>query len=566
MPDLPPAGEPTRAATDSVRSIADRYVEDLGRFDPVEAVRNGTGLAGVTLTDYSPEGRSARLEWLREVQSSLRQNPPVDEAERLGARYLLEECTGQIELLEAREADLLPSALAGPPASVRMVFDLMDRSTPASWEPVLARLQAVPDAMAGYRRSLEVAAAEGPGVSRRLVLSLAEQCRTWAGSGGAAGERSWFEQYVDGAGADAATARALPVAARAAGRAYGELAEWLERAGAALARDVDGVGVERYGRWARTMLGSSLDLDDAYAWGIEEWRRIDDERVAECRRWRPDASWDEVLTELAEPRRSLDGVDAYRGWLQELTDAAVDGLDGVEFDIPAPLRRCVVSIPPEGSAAAPYYTAPSEDLSHPGRTWWPTLGAQRFGRWDKVTTVYHEAVPGHHLQAGAVALAPLTRAHRLAFLSGHGEGWALYAERLMDELGWFATPETRLGFLASQAFRAARVVIDIGLHTGRPVPAGLPGAGSPWTPALAQDALARAGGLSPAFARSEVLRYLSWPAQATTYKLGERTWLAGRDDAQRRAGAAFDRRAWHARALSLGALGLDALRDELGRC
>jgi len=154
----------------------------------------------------------------------------------------------------------------------------------------------------------------------------------------------------------------------------------------------------------------------------------------------------------------------------------------------------------------------------------------------------------------------------LAFLSGHGEGWALYAERLMDALGWFATPETRLGFLASQAFRAARVVIDIGLHTGRPVPAGLPGAGSPWTPALAQDALARAGGLSPAFARSEVLRYLSWPAQATTYKLGERTWLAGRDDAQRRAGAAFDRRAWHARALSLGALGLDALRDELGRC
>jgi uncharacterized protein (DUF885 family) len=421
--------------------------------------------------------------------------------------------------------------------------------------------------MAGYRRSLEAAAADGPGVSRRLVLALAEQCRTWGGSGDAeGGERSWFEQYVDGAGADGPTARALPDAARAAGRAYGELADWLEREAVTSSRDVDGVGAERYGLWARTMLGSAPDLDEAYAWGVEEWRRIDDERVAECRRWWPGASWDEVLAELAEPRRSLEGVDAYRGWLQDLTDAAVDGLDGVEFDIPIPLRRCVVSIPPAGSAAAPYYTSPSEDLSVPGRTWWPTLGAQRFSRWDKVTTVYHEAVPGHHLQAGAVALAPLTRAHRLAFLAGHGEGWALYAERLMDELGWFATPETRLGFLASQAFRAARVVIDIGLHTGRPVPTGLPGAGTPWTPALARDAIARAGGLSPAFARSEVLRYLSWPAQATSYKLGERTWLAGRDDAQRRAGAAFDRRAWHARALSLGALGLDALRDELGRC
>ena len=564
MPETPPAVH-RAPPPETVTAIADRYVDELGRFDPVEAVRNGTGLDGTTLTDYSPEGRAARLEWLRGVRASLLRTPPVGEAERLGARYLLDECAGQIELLEARETERLPSALVGPPASVRTVFDLMDRSSPEAWEPVLARLSAVPAAMAGYRRSIEEAAGEGP-VSRRLVLALAEQCRTWAGAGGDSAGGSWFERYVPGAGAAGAPARRLPAAAQAAGRAYGELADWLEHEGAAAAVELDGVGTQRYLRWARTMLGGELDLDDAYAWGIEEWRRIDAERLAECERWRPGASWDEVLAELADPQRGLDGVDAYRGWLQDLTDAAVDGLDGVEFDIPAPLRRCVVSIPPEGSAAAPYYTAPSEDLSLPGRTWWPTLGARRFGRWDKVTTVYHEAVPGHHLQAGAVATAPLTRAHRLAFLSGHGEGWALYAERLMDELGWFATPEIRLGFLASQAFRAARVVIDIGLHTGRPVPEGMPGAGTPWTPALAQAALERTGGLSPAFARSEVARYLSWPAQATTYKLGERTWLAGRDDARRRAGGAFDRRAWHARALSLGALGLDALRDELGRC
>jgi uncharacterized protein (DUF885 family) len=162
-------------------------------------------------------------------------------------------------------------------------------------------------------------------------------------------------------------------------------------------------------------------------------------------------------------------------------------------------------------------------------------------------------------------LAPLIRAHRLGFRSAHGEGWALYAERLMDELGFFDTPDTRLGFLSSQAFRAVRVVVDIGLHTGRTIPDGWPGAGSRWTPEVAVGYLQRAGGLMPAFAESEVQRYLSWPGQATTYKLGERTWLESRERARAAAGASFDLKAWHARALNLGALGLDALATELVR-
>jgi uncharacterized protein (DUF885 family) len=109
-------------------------------------------------------------------------------------------------------------------------------------------------------------------------------------------------------------------------------------------------------------------------------------------------------------------------------------------------------------------------------------------------------------------------------------------------------------------------VVDIGLHTGRPVPAGMEGAGEPWTPERAERVIASAAGVSAAFARSEVLRYLSWPSQATCYKLGERAWLAGRRAAERRAGSSFDRRRWHAGALALGPLGLDVLTEELARC
>ena len=271
---------------------------------------------------------------------------------------------------------------------------------------------------------------------------------------------------------------------------------------------------------------------------------------------------------ITDPNRSIHGVDAYREWLQYLTDEATAGLSGRQFEIPESIRRCEVRIPPEGSAAAAYYTSPSEDLVRPGRTWFPTVGRTRFPTWDEVSTVYHEAVPGHHLQGATIRLVPLTRAHKLGFMSAHGEGWALYSERLMDELGWFRTPETRLGFLCAHAFRAARVVVDIGLHTGRKIPKGWPGAGESWTYDRAIEFIVRAGGMDRDKAESEVLRYLSWPSQATAYKLGERTWLAGREAARSAAvadGRTFDLKGWHARSLALGPLGLRRLGAELAR-
>jgi uncharacterized protein (DUF885 family) len=121
-----------------------------------------------------------------------------------------------------------------------------------------------------------------------------------------------------------------------------------------------------------------------------------------------------------------------------------------------------------------------------------------------------------------------------------------------------------LGFLAAQAFRAVRVVVDIGLHTGRVIPEGWDGAGRRWTYELAVEHIGRASGRNRPFVESEVVRYLSLPSQATTYKLGERVWLAGREAASRRPD--FDLRSWHANALALGAHGLDRLAEELPRC
>ncbi len=142
-----------------------------------------------------------------------------------------------------------------------------------------------------------------------------------------------------------------------------------------------------------------------------------------------------------------------------------------------------------------YYTGPSEDFSRPGRTWYPSTGQERFPMWAEVTTAYHEGVPGHHLQVAQVVLQRehLCRVQRMGFISGHGEGWALYAERLMDELGYLDRPEYRLGMLAAQALRAVRVIIDIGMHLELEIPEVQPPTEAPFHPGRAVDRRSRPG-------------------------------------------------------------------------
>ena len=544
----------------AISEIADRYVDTMAEIDPVSALRS-MGVVGdpESMTDYSPEGVARAREAMAATADALAAAEPQDEAERLGQAYLGDLIADQLVVIDTGERYRMVSALFGPPATVRMMFDLLDRSSPEGWEVVAARLERVDDAMGGYRQALAHGLEVGPAAGRRTVDVVAQQCETWADGG-------WFREYVAPYGDGPLRAR-LDAAADAAGGAYGELARWLRDDYRPNASEHDGVGDDRYRVWARYMLGTELDLDEAYGWGWEELGRLEREKAAECDRILPGAGFEEVRNLLVtDPDRSIHGVDAYREWLQELTDATTARLNGVQFDIPPPLDRCVVGIPPEGGGAAPYYTPPTEDLARPGHTWFPTMGRTSFPTWDQVTTVYHEAVPGHHLQFSATRVVPLVRAQRLGFSNGHGEGWALYAERLMDELGGFETPDARLGFLSMQAFRAARVVIDIGIHTGRPIAEGWPGAGEAWTHQRAVEALDRACGLGEAFAESEVLRYYSLPAQATCYKLGEKIWLEGRDAARARAGDAFDLKSWHANALALGPLGLDRLAAELPSC
>jgi uncharacterized protein (DUF885 family) len=276
----------------------------------------------------------------------------------------------------------------------------------------------------------------------------------------------------------------------------------------------------------------------------------------------------------AEARRHLDarsevikGTEQIRQRLQLIMDEAIADLDGTHFDLAEPIRRVEAHIAPAGSAAAPYYTSPSKDFARPGRTWLPTLGQTSFPLWNLISTWYHEGVPGHHLQlAQWMYLSSQLSLYQTSVggVSACSEGWALYAERLMDELGYLSAPGACLGYLDAQMMRAVRVVVDIGMHMQLQVPGDSPlAAGEKWTPELAREFFSAHSARSAAFIGSEIARYLSAPGQAISYKLGERAWLAGRAAAQAASGGDFDLKSWHMAALSLGSLGLDDLTEEL---
>ncbi|WP_405646693.1 DUF885 domain-containing protein [Streptomyces uncialis] len=553
------------------REVADAYVDELIALDPVTGTYLGVRASSSALPDYSPAGQEGLAELARRTLAGLEAaeaRPGADaDIERRCARLLRERLTAELAVHDAHEGLRAVGNMHSPAHSVREVFTLTPADTDEDWAAIAARLRAVPGALAGYRESLGLGLERELYAGPRPTATFVEQLAEWTGPD--ADGLTWFEQFV-APGPEALRAE-LTAAARTATQAFAELRDWMAEVYAPTVEGApDPVGRERYARWSRYFNGTDLDLDEAYAYGWAEYHRLLAEMRTEAEKVLPGAATPWVaLAHLDVHGRHIEGVEEVRVWLQELMDKAIEALDGTHFDLADRVRVVESRIAPPGSAAAPYYTSPSEDFSRPGRTWLPTMGLDRFPVYDLVSTWYHEGVPGHHLQLAqwAHVREDLSRYQAgIGGVSANCEGWALYAERLMDELGFLADPEERLGYLDAQMMRAARVIVDIGMHLELQIPADSPfHPGERWTPELAQEFFGAHSSRPADFVESELTRYLSIPGQAIGYKLGERAWLLGRERAQRRHGDAFDAKAWHMAALSQGSLGLDDLVDELSR-
>jgi len=554
----------------AIYDIASDYVDAVAALDPISATMMGVPGHDGEVGDYSPEGYEAHDRIRRQTLARLAAAPVENERDRIAKEAMEDVLSLRGDLFEAGDHFRL-SGFRNATTTMRMVFDLMPRATEEDWQNIAARLSKLPAAIAAYRVTIDEGQRKGVPSARRQVAEAIRQSGVY---GGAAGARSFFDGLVEaheqaGAGGGSLTAE-LRRGADEASAAYRDFARHLEEQFMDGAVDRDGVGRDLYQLSSRVFNGTSLDLEDTYRWGWDELHRIEDEMRATCARILPGATIEETKQFLeVEPDRAIEGVEEFRLWMQDLQDRTIAELDGTHFDIPAPLRKIEAMIAPPGGALAMYYTGPSEDFSRPGRTWYPTGGKTRFPIWGEVSIAYHEGVPGHHFERATAKYlaAELSRFQRLmGGTSGYVEGWALYAERLMGELGYLENPDYYLGMLRAQAMRAVRVIVDIGMHLELPIPRGEPfHPGETWNAELGQEFCLARSQFPPDFMQSEVIRYLGMPGQAISYKVGERCWLEAREASRQRKGDEFDLKEWHRAALNLGPMGLAQMQRELGR-
>jgi uncharacterized protein (DUF885 family) len=549
----------------SINDIAEQYVERAAALDPYYATYAGIAGHDHELPDLSADGFAGRAGLDRSTLAALDAAEAPEPRERIARAAMGERLALAAECYDAGDITSGLNTINSWVQRVREVFDLMPTDGEEAAANIARRMAAVPRAYRQLSATLLDAARNGRPAARRQVEEVAGQCAAWARPGD-----SFYSGLAGRLGAVPDSLRAeLDAAARAATAATAELGVFLRRELMPLAREKDACGPEVYARASRHYLGAAMDLAEAYAWSWEEIARLRAEMARVSNLIRPGATVAEAMAILDEdPARRVEGRENFRAWMQERAGRTISELHGVHFDIPQPAHRIEAMIAPTNDGGI-YYTAPSDDWSRPGRMWWSVPdGVEAFSTWKEVTVVYHEGVPGHHLQIShAMAeTESLNRWQRMSWVSGHGEGWALYAERLMGELGFLDDPGAYLGMLDSQLLLAAQVPLDIGVHLELDVPRGTGWReGERWNAGLGWEFLRAHSSWDERQLRSELRRCLGMAGQAPSYTLGERIWLQARQDAMARAGGAFSLKGFHAKALSLGAMGLDPLREALAR-
>ena len=534
--------------------LSDIFIDEAAALSPISCTYLGKDVDQDKLDDLSIAGMAKMAQLTRETLAKLQALTPIDEIDRIAKTVMEERLNSSLELHDSLEEHVLWNVLTSPPSNIRSIFELMPRKSDKDFSNIAARLIAVENAHKQWISTIAGVAKSGKTTAQRQVLGVIEQLESYADGG--------YSQMCKNFDPDSKYPQ-MHSAAKSAEASSAQTAQYLKNEYLAIANPNDAVGAERYAVWARYFTGAKLDLRATYEWGIADLKAINDRMWAIAEQIKPGAK---TLREVADfldhdPKYVIKGKDNVIKYLQDFTDAAIKRMDGEFFEIDDRIKVCEARLAPEGSASAPYYNSPSEDLTRPGTTWIPMLGKDEVSSWHLVSTWYHEAVPGHHLQIATATIEKdrLTRFQRTAAtISGYAEGWALYAERFMNELGAFDEPGIEMGYLSGQALRAARIVVDIGMHLGYS-----DFDGNVWNAESSRKLLNEQALLDEAHSRSETDRYLGWPGQAISYKVGERVWMKSREDAKARLGARFNMKKFHSYALKIGPMGLDPFAAEM---
>jgi uncharacterized protein (DUF885 family) len=549
-----PAPTPT-----PVHAFADRAWSQFLELNPLWATMQGEERWDDRLDDPGPDGRAASMTmveaWAAEMEGFGGLELSVEDQITLGLiRFAIDRFRGAHELrlweLEAMDQYGGPQALMGDLARMQRA------DTPERLERLLARLQAYPAWMAAHRDNL----AKGVAAGRTASAAVVERCL--------AQTRRMVEAPADRspivlANAELEAPARERLAAAVEAHVQPALRDWLEM-------------LEDYVAHARVGEGVChlADGEAIYRHAILTWTTISEEpqaiheyglaRLAEIDAQEREIAMELGFTDVAALRAHLETApENHVTDPTELVRLAEELIERAEGEAPGwfgrrPKDTCEVrAVEPHMEQEAPpaFYMTPSADGTRRGIYFINTFdpGSRHLHRL--AATTFHEAVPGHHFQlAIEQELADLPDFRRFGARLAAGsfiEGWALYTEQLAGEMGLYRTPLERFGALETEAWRAARLVVDTGIHAFG------------WTRQQSVDTLVERAGLARLEAETETDRYISWPGQALSYMIGQREILALRAQLERRDTDRFDLQAFHDQVIGHGSLALTVLREQL---
>jgi uncharacterized protein (DUF885 family) len=547
------------AAASDVHAFADRAWEEFLALNPVWATAQGDERWDDRLDDPGPEGRAAQQVmvegWARRLGELRGQASSIEDGVTLDLMEVVVTRLRQAHELRLWEMEAIDQ-YGGPQALVGDLARLQRADTPERLERLLARLAAYPAWMAAHRANVEDGLAAGRTAAAPVVARCIAQTTRMVET---PAERPPIVLANVALGDDAreALAEAVERNVRPAHAAWLAMLQRYAagvRPGDGICYLPDGEALYRHHILAWTTLGE--DPVSIHEYGLARLAELEaDERHIAAELGHADVRTLRAFLDASPDNHAVDpgALVTAAGELIARAEAEASRWFGR-----LPADGCEVrAVEPHMEQEAPpaFYVPPSEDGSRAGiyfiNTWDPA--SRPLHRLP--ATTFHEAVPGHHFQiAIEQELKDLPTFRRFGSRLAGGayvEGWALYAERLAHEMGLYRSPGERFGALESEGWRAARLVVDTGIHA------------LGWTRQQSIDLLRERAGLSQLEAETETDRYISWPGQALSYMIGQREILGLRRELERRDGDRFDQRAFHDAVIGHGSLPLSTLRARL---
>jgi len=560
-----PATAPPTSPSDpaaAVTRLADDYVARFFERLPEAATRLGLPADHGRVVDNS---LAAIAGWRLRENAWLRELKRVDSAALVGRPewvtygILRETLEDSIAIRVCRqELWNLNTSAAGWQAAYTGLAGLQPVGSDSLRAQAITRVRALPRYLRTEQVNLREGVREGYVASRAVVEGVIRQLDGILGSTGDDSPFAAPARRDSTPGFSEALRHAIAAQLYPAIRRHREFLaiEYLPHAREAIGVSANPSGTDCYRAAVRRFSTLSLTPGEVFRAGEQEMARVEAEMQALARRSFGTGNVPLLLRRLREDTAYTFRT---RGEVVERSNAAIARAKAAMprwFGRVPAADVTIIEYPEfrQQAGAVPSYTGPSEDGRRPGIFYITTWEPEKISRAGLEDVAFHEAIPGHHLQ---IALArertgvhPITRFFNF---SGFTEGWALYAEGLADEMGLYGDDVDRMGMLNGRAMRAARLVVDAGIHTRG------------WTRQEAVDYLTSHTTRAPSIIQGEVDRYISWPGQATAYLLGNLAILALRRDAEERLGPRFDIREFHDRVLGDGGVTLPMLQDRIGR-